>query len=147
MTSSVLYVRVPTPFKEALDQVAEQRGVTLSTAVKNLLEEGLEAAANEESIRSLKSEISELRAREEANSNAYSVLARSLKRPVGSCPSCRKVVSGNDLLLVGSCGSCGKGLTALLKPKNPPEGGLDGNEYLLLVGAIGLVLGAAMLSK
>jgi hypothetical protein len=57
------------------------------------------------------------------------------------------VVSGNDLLLVGSCGSCGKGLTALLKPKNAPEGGLDGNEYLLLVGAIGLVLGAAMLSK
>ena len=147
MSTSVLYVRVPSTLKDALDQVAEQQGVTLTNAVKTMLEEGLEAVSNQESIRSLETEISQLRAREAANRNAHDALGKQLKRHIGSCPSCKKAVTGGDLLVRGSCPNCTKGLTALLMPKANRDGGLDGNEYLVLVGAVGLVLAAAMLSK
>jgi hypothetical protein len=52
-------------------------------------------------------------------------------------------VRGFDLLVSGQCpnGNCGTALTSLLIPA--PRAGLDSNEYLALLGALGVLVGLA----
>lgn len=159
--SAVLYTRVPAQLKEAVDAHARANALTLTSAVASLLEHGLEAAANASSIADLERRCQELsnslveaRAqlgtaqaqtaavaaqlamREAAERN----LGERLGQPIGACPSCRREICGSDVLVVGACPNCQHGLSSLLEPKS----GLNQTEYLLLVGAIGLLLAMAL---
>jgi len=53
-------------------------------------------------------------------------------------------VRTSDLLVSGHCPNpnCGKALTSLLSPA--PRAGLDANEYLALLGALGVLVGVAL---
>jgi hypothetical protein len=160
MSTSVLYARIPDPLKEALDQEAAKAGTTLTTAIREAIEDGLEARSNKRSIHVLEKELATLRRqlgdarrelqtvkdRESANQRAHAALAKQLERTVGSCPKCDHEVKGDDLLINGACSSCGGGLTDLLMPAGG-KGDIDRNEYLFLVGAVGIVLAAAYLSS
>lgn len=71
-------------------------------------------------------------------------LADRLGRGIGNCPTCHSPVTGLDLLVAGRCpnADCQAGLASLFisKPK-----GLNEPDVLLLMGALGLVLGIAMI--
>jgi NADH pyrophosphatase NudC (nudix superfamily) len=58
------------------------------------------------------------------------------------CPGCGKPLRGSDLLVSGHCPHCEKTLTSLLVPTR--IGSLVQNEYLALLGALGVLVGLAM---
>jgi hypothetical protein len=51
-------------------------------------------------------------------------------------------VRGSDLLVSGHCSNCDKALTSLLVPTRFAE--LVQNEYLALLGALGVLVGLAL---
>lgn len=61
---------------------------------------------------------------------------------LGQCPQCREPVRGSELLVSGHCSNCDKALTSLLVPTRYAE--LVQNEYLALLGAVGVLVGLAL---
>jgi hypothetical protein len=67
-----------------------------------------------------------------------------LARSASLFPQCRAPVRGCDLLVAGRCPNCGKALTSLLLPA--PRANFARDEYLALVGALGVLVGLALAS-
>jgi hypothetical protein len=162
---AVVYARVADSLKHALQEHASERGLSLTRAVVELVERGLEAIANETSVeareqrlRALASELEGTRARvreaelavqaarerEQLTARTYRAVAERSRQELVLCPRCRQPVRGSDLLVSGCCPHCRKGLTSLLTPT--PRAGLDSNEYLALMGALGVLVGLALAS-
>ena len=166
--SQVIYARVPDTLKAAVESHAADRGVTLANAVSDLLERGLAALAAAPSVakteRQLDAALAKLNDRETALSAARSelsalqALTQGATREVGTCPSagCGQPITGYDLLATGRCRSCGSPLSQLLEPGarvgdgGSPDGasrGLNERDFLLLLGAVGVVVGVAYLAS
>ena len=166
--SQVIYARVSDDLKDAVDGYAGGRGVTLTSAVTDLLERGLGSVSDAPSVAETERQLSEardlLRDRETAFSSARGELtalrslAKRAQRDVGNCPQagCGKPITGLDLLTTGSCGACGSTLSQLIDPSAHSTGnlrpddqnkGLNDRDFLLLLGAIGAVLGVAYLAS
>jgi antitoxin component of RelBE/YafQ-DinJ toxin-antitoxin module len=155
MTTQVIYTRVPEELKEAADAYADERGAKLSSAIVDLLERGLTAVSDDRSIANMEQIVSLLtneNARLKASLNsartelsAVKTLAQRASQPVGKCPTCSNVFSGYDLLATGTCHSCSESLSKLLTP-SARSSGLDQREFLILVGALGAVVGLAILA-
>ncbi len=158
--SQTIYARVPDTIKEAAEAHASEQGVTLASAVSDLLDRGLQAAADERSISELErrtseltTEVEALRQRDQTVSSAYQALAQRIAQPVGACPRCGDTVTGHDLLVVGRCpkADCSASLSELLsRPAagaSQGKGGLDDGEFKMLLGALGLALGIAYVSQ
>lgn len=157
--SQTIYARVPDHVKEATDAHAAASGTTLANAVADLLDRGLQAAADARSIDELEqrvvvlsSEVHRLRQRDQAMSAAYQALAQRTAQPVGRCPACGNTVTGHDLLITGGCPhpGCGASLAPLLETgtdEKPTKGSLDDGEFKLLLGALGVALGIAYLTQ
>lgn len=160
--SSVIYARVPSDLKERADEYARRNDWRPAYAVAELLERGLRRA---ERVAALGARIAELEAalsathahlseakaragllveRQRTLEAAYRALADRLAQRLGDCPTCASVVTGQDVLVAGRCPnpSCRSLLTPLMtsRPK-----ALDEQEMLLLIGAVGLVLGIALI--
>ena len=163
--SAVVYARIPDSLKKALEAHRAARGLTLSRAVVELLEQGLAASADEQSspkpeakLALLTSELEKTRGRlkeaslrlqaarerEQLSARTYTALAARARQRLALCPRCREPVRGFDLLVSGHCpnANCGTALTSLLTPA--PRAGLDANEYLALLGALGVLVGLAV---
>jgi rubrerythrin len=161
--SAVVYARVPDALKQALHAHAAERGLTLTTAVVELVERGLEAIAEEQSLSELdrklaaaSSELEQTRGRlreaelglqaatkrEQLTAHTYSALAARARQQLGVCPQCRKPLRGCDLLVAGRCPNCGKALSSLLLPA--PRANFAPDEYLALLGALGVLVGLAL---
>lgn len=158
MASQVIYARVPATLKDAADAYAAQRGQTLTGAVAELLDRGLSAASDEQSIAQLQADLALANA-ERATAEAELAAAKSqlavlgnlaqrARQTVGSCPNpeCGEKITGYDLLATGRCRKCKEGLSRLIAPQ-PPTSTLDQRELLILVGALGAVLGVAYLAS
>ncbi|WP_143049990.1 hypothetical protein [Asanoa ishikariensis] len=156
MSSETIYARVPTAMKEAVDAYASERGTKLTGAVVDLLGRGLEAVADEKSIDNLRTNLARVTV-EKADVEAELVTARAqlatlanfadrAGQRVGTCPNCKKPITGADLFAVTRCPACEQPLTDLLAPKAGAVSTLDQREMLLLLGALGAVLGIAYLS-
>jgi hypothetical protein len=159
--SQTIYARVPDAIKAAADAYAVSHGMTLASAVSDLLDRGLQAAADERSINELERRAAELsaeveafRERDQAVSSAYRALAQRTGQRVGECPRCGRPITGHDLLVTGHCPhqECHASLTSLLGSSAPAEtaaqkGSLDEGEFKVLLGALGLLLGIAYLSQ
>jgi hypothetical protein len=78
--------------------------------------------------------------REELTARSYRAAAARIRQELASWPRCRKPLRGSDLLVSGHCPHCGKALSSLLTPV-PRAGGLEGGEYLALLGALSGVVG------
>jgi hypothetical protein len=159
--SGVVYARVPDSLKQALHDHAAERGLTLAAAVVEVAERGLEAIRSGASVESLENsvaassrELERIRARlkeaqfrleaarerDETIAHTYGALAERMRQELAQCPRCRKPVSGGDLLMRGHCPHCGRALTSLLAPT---RAGLDRDEWIALLGALGVLAGLA----
>lgn len=156
MSTEVIYARVPASLKEAADNYASEHGKTLTGAVADLLDRGLNAVSDERSIAQVEANLAKVAAAKaaveaeletaRAKLAAVDALARRARRSVGTCPKCSESISGNDLLGTGDCPHCDAPLTALIAPEQPGSN-LDQREMLVLVGALGAVLGLAYIAS
>ncbi len=159
--SGVVYARVPDSLKQALHKHAADRGLTLTGAVVEVAERGLEAIRTGASLESLADRLAALnreverarmrlkeaeirlqtaREREETIARAYAGVAERMRQELARCPGCRKPVGGADLLMRGHCPYCGRALTSLLAPT---RAGIDRDEWIALLGALGVLAGLA----
>lgn len=156
MATEVIYARVPTALKEAADAYASQHGKTLTGAVTDLLDRGLNAASDGRSIGELETNLARVTAQKaEAEASlqaattqlaALNALAQRASRRVGTCPNCKEQITGHDLLGTGQCQACGQTLSGLIAPE-PTAPTLDQRELLVLVGALGAVLAIAYIAS
>jgi hypothetical protein len=156
MTTEVIYARVPTALKEAAEAYASQHGKTLTGAVADLLDRGLNAASDERSIGQLEANLARVNAKKaEAEAGlqtatiqlaALNALAQRAGQRVGACPNCGQQITGHDLLATGQCGACGQTLSDLIVPQRTAPS-LDQRELLVLVGALGAVLAIAYIAS
>jgi hypothetical protein len=153
--SEVVYARVPAALKQLLVARARERGLSLTGAVVELLERGLEAntgadcslAEARSALATTRSRLVELElslelaaAREQTDAGTLAALAERSRQALAQCPRCREPVSGSDFLVRGHCPHCGKELTALLMPR-PQPGAPEREEYMALLGALGVLVG------
>jgi rubrerythrin len=82
------------------------------------------------------------REREQTTARTYRAFAERARHELASCPGCGKPLRGSDLLVSGRCPNCEKALSSLLVPTR--FGSLVQNEYLTLLGALGVLVGLAM---
>jgi len=166
VTTEVIYARVPAELKGAVEEHAAGRSLTLAGAVSELLVRGVEAVHGAPSVATTEARVTEL-ARELAEArlahqeetfrrqNAeqqHQLLQRAAQtwttranQPVGQCPSCTKVISGYDLFVSGQCPQCQHAVTSMLAPGE--KSGLDQKELLVLLGAVGILLGVMAISR
>ncbi|MGH9090015.1 MAG: hypothetical protein ACRDZR_01330 [Acidimicrobiales bacterium] len=157
MTTEVIYARVPKALKEAADGYAAGQGRTLTGAVVDLLDRGLTAVSDERSMVDLERNLSQVRVerdqavaesqRAKAELAALTTFSQRAARRVGSCPNqaCGQGITGYDLLSLGQCTHCGQTLTSLIAPTSVAPT-LDQRELMILVGALGALLGIAYLA-
>ena len=153
--SQVIYARVPDDLKAATDVYSEEQGLTLSRAVVDLLGRGLAAATAEPSVEDLQQRLARASAEKaqleaqlqglRAETTALTALAQRVGQTVGTCPSCQTAITGTDLLAVGQCPNCGQKLTGLIAKGSSSS--LDQSEFLVLLGALGAVIGVALLGS
>lgn len=79
---------------------------------------------------------------------ALNAFAHRASVGVGTCPNvtCGQPITGYDLLGMGQCRHCGQALTSLVAP-SAPSSTLDQREVMILLGALGAVLGMAYLAS
>lgn len=166
--SQVIYARVPDQLKDAVDGYAAERGTTLTSAVVDLLERGLVSTSDAPSVADLELKLattSAQKAEVEASLRSARLELQTLQslsertgQTLGQCPrpDCARTITGYDLLVTGHCPSCGQALTDLLKLKSPQTevsgdqprpGGVSERDFLLLLGALGAVVGVAYLAS
>lgn len=164
MASATIYARVPEQTKDAAAEFAAQHGLTLASALHDLLALGLESAAGSTTVAALQAEVGQLqeRVREleatvQTQALAHSQLEHELAAlrqaadvwvqradlPVGTCPSCSQPLSGADVLIAGRCSQCRKSTSALVELK---ESSLDNRDFMLALGAVGVMLGLVALA-
>jgi hypothetical protein len=156
MTTEVIYARVPKELKDAADAYASQRGATLTKAIVDLIDRGLSAVSDEHSVADLERHLAEATAAKasavaelqaaKAELGAIRAFAQRAMRGVGTCPKCKQPITGYDLLGVGHCPHCARALSSLIAPTSAAPT-LDQRELMLLVGALGAVLGIAYLAS
>lgn len=158
--NDVIYARVPPALKQDVKEYAQTVGLSVNSAVASLLEAGLSAVSGSsddqtDQLHAKEREIAELRAvladrdtalrgLEEQRADlaaAVEGLSGRLERAVGKCPSCHSAVSGTNVLIDGSCSNCGRSLSSLLAEDRAQ---LNQTDYLVLVGALGVLLALAM---
>ena len=166
MASEVIYTRVPTAIKQAAEEYAAEHGLTLTNAVSELMDRGLQAMTDAPSVAQLQQRAEQLqrqleaaklrtresemvadalRERESALTSAYHALAERTSQAVGSCPHCHETVSGFDLLVTGRCPACSGGLVSLITAPKESKGALDETEFKVLMGALGFALALALM--
>jgi hypothetical protein len=145
--SDVLYARAQPELKEAVDAFAEGRGLSMNAAVVELVTRGLQSVSAEGATRAAldklehdKTNLAKQLAAHEAQTQNMQAFIEQAKGPAGSCPNtkCDTSLTGLDLLR-GRCPKCGTALSSLPATNKP----LDG-QLLLLIGAVGLLAGAAV---
>lgn len=157
--SQVVYARVPETLKDALDTYSVDRGVTLTSAVVDLLGRGMAAASDERSVAELEAKLArvstekvQVEAKLATATNELGGLqafAQRAVQAVGTCPnpSCGKSITGYDLLALGWCHHCQQTLMDLLAP-HTNNTSLNQRDVGLLLGALGVALiGAAIIGS
>ena len=151
MTSQVIYARVPETVKDATESYASERGMTLTNAVVDLIDRGLSAVQDERSIAELETRVvrlagekTEVERELQTAKHALDGVSERIGRKVCSCPSCKADVSGYDLLVSFQCPACHAGLSNLFQG-GLGNAGLDNGDILVLLAAVGALLGAAWL--
>lgn len=162
---TVVYARIPDELKAALDAYCEERRMKLTAAMVELMETGLDAVTNQATVESLQSRLaaaeldvattrelatqaenarSAMAAQLERQSQAYELVAGRLNQPLGKCPNCKAAITGLELVVFNACQHCKKSLSSMLDPKTSAAGTLNGPEYALLIGALGLLVGMSL---
>lgn len=154
----VIYARVPESLKAATEGYAAEHGHTLAAAVAELLAGGLEAEGSAARIAALEGKIGRLGADKvtlqselhgaRAELQALGAFGERVRQAVGTCPNseCGAPITGYDLLAAGVCPRCGTVLSGLLLGKETRSDSLNQQQFLLLIGALGALVGVALLA-
>jgi antitoxin component of RelBE/YafQ-DinJ toxin-antitoxin module len=154
MKTQVLYARIDQDLKTEIDELARERGTTLTSAVADLIARGLASVTEEESIARLENQLarvqneksklhSDLRAAK-MEADTVRVLTQRSNYPIGKCISCNAPFTGYELLATGQCSS-GHPLGDVLS-LDPKASTSDQREFLMFLGALGAVVGVAFLA-
>ena|ERR1035438_7180395 len=154
MSTQVLYARIQEDLKTEVDEHARLRGVTLTTAVSDLVTRGLASISEEKSIRLLESQLAELRSEKSKLEFEYQAakvevdtvraLTQRSNHLIGKCVQCNSPFTGYELLAKGQC-SNGHAIGSLLNLE-PSASVADQRDFLLFLGALGAVVGVAYLA-
>lgn len=144
---------MPDTLKVSIDAFAEERGTTLSATIAELLERGLTSASNEASVKKMTQSLEVARAKEadlgsrlksaETELQVVKTLGERAEQKIGRCPECQCDISGIDVLAKFKCPSQGHSLVSLIFPPTPQ---LSQRDTMLLLGALGAVLGIALIA-
>lgn len=145
-STETIYVRVPEATKTAAKDYAETNGMTLTGAISELLERGLEAIEDADSISRLQSQLQAKDVELQEAAARVRGLQALATTPLGVCASCKAVITAEDVLVRSKCPN-GHPLRAPAASNKPTGSGLDDNQALILIGAVGLLLGALALSN
>ena len=137
--TATIYARVSEELKEATDRYADDRGMSLASAVADLLSRGLQEAGDEASVRTLAARAQELQGELARVRDAAETMGGRLKQVLGTC-QCGSPLSGNDLLLTGQCPKCSRGVAGLLAGTSEGGGSLNRSEFAPFMTGIGVAL-------
>ena len=142
---ATIYARVNEELKEATDRYAEDHGMSLASAVAELLRRGLQEAGDEASVRTLEARALELQSELARVRDAAGTMDGRLQQVLGSC-QCGSPLSGRDLLLTGRCPSCSRGVAGLLAGTSDSAGSLNRSEFAPFMTGIGVALALIILA-
>jgi hypothetical protein len=143
--TATIYARVTDDLKEATDRYADDHGMSLASAVSDLLTRGLEASSNDLSVRALEMRAQELQGDLARVREAASTVDGRLQQVLGSC-QCGQDLTGRDLLLVGRCPKCSRGVASLLAGGGEGGGSLNRSELAPFMTGIGVALALIVLA-
>jgi len=165
VASEALFVRIPHELREALDTHAGEKGMSLGTAVADLLTRGLEGAGAEQSIRALEQSLADAKTTlaerdEQVKGAAASVAAADAREK-----SMRDLAEQLEAASIGQCSvaGCGASFNAvdLVVRRRCPKrhaltpvlegavkaSGLNSTDALIALAAIGLLIGLVAASR
>jgi hypothetical protein len=142
---ATIYARVDEELKRATDQYAADRGMSLASAVSDLVSRGLVAASDEGSAFRLEQRVRELEAELSRVRDAATAMDGRLHQLLGAC-ECGQPLSGYDLLVTGRCTNCGRGITGLLTNLTESSGNLDRGEFAPFLAGIGVTIALIVLA-
>lgn len=142
--TATIYARVDAELKAATDEYAAARGLSLASAVSDLLSRGLEASQNEQSVGHLEQEVRGLRGELMRVRDAASTLDGRLHQRLGQC-ECAEDLTGYDVLVNCRCPKCARGVTGLFAAP-PADSGLDRNEFAPFLAGIGVSIALIVLA-
>lgn len=147
MTSVTIYARVPEDLKAATDQYAAENGMSMATAVADLLGRGLEASSNEGSVAVLEARAQELENELLQVRGAVDTIHDRLKLILGKC-ACEQSLTGNDLLITGRCPNCARSLSGALagEPTGPEGASVQRAEIAPFMAGVGVALAVILLA-
>jgi hypothetical protein len=147
--TETIYVRVPQALKGGAKAHAKANGMTLTNAIADLLDRGLEAVENDESIENLQGQLQAKDAQLRDTAMRLQGLQALANTPLGVCPApnCKTVITTVDVLVHGKCSNEHPLRAPDMSDKPQASSGLDDNQSLILIGAVGLLLGAAFLAN
>jgi len=139
MSTTTIYARIPEELKGATDAYAADRGMTLANAVADLLGRGMEAAANEESVKVLEARAQELQRELDQVRPALDAVCERLPQVLGKC-RCGRELTGEDFLIKGVCPQCKSGLTGALAGSAENGTSVNRNELTPFLAGVGIAL-------
>ena len=145
-STETIYVRVPEEIKIAAKAYADGNGMTLTGGISDLLDRGLEAVENDVSVARLQTQLAEKDIQLRDTETRLQGLQALSTTPLGVCGTCKSVITAVDVLVRGQCAE-GHALRAPDGSDRPQGSGLTENQQLILIGAVGLVLGALALAN
>ena len=137
--SDTIYARVSPELKAATDQYAKENGMSLASAVSDLLSRGLEAAGNESSIRVLEQRTQELQLELTRVHDAAVALDGRLGQILGTC-ECGQALTSHDFLIAGRCPQCNQGVSGLMAGDQDSGGTVNRTEFAPFMAGIGVTL-------
>lgn len=143
--SDTIYARVGPELKEATGEYAKGRGMSLASAVSDLISRGLEAAENESSIRDLEQRTRELQSELTRVRDAAIALDGRMGQVLGNC-ECGESLTGHDFLVAGRCPKCQNGVAGLMAGNDSSGGSVNRNEFAPFMAGIGVTLALIILA-
>jgi antitoxin component of RelBE/YafQ-DinJ toxin-antitoxin module len=144
--TATIYARIDANLKEATDIYAEDHGMSLASAVADLLSRGLEAYSGAASIQQLEERVRELDREMTRVRDTTATMDQRLKQVLGTC-QCGSRLSGYDFLITGRCPKCSTGVASLLAGGGDPSAGsLNRNELGPFMSGIGVAIALLILA-
>ena len=143
--AATIYARVADELKEATDRYAADHGMSLASAVTDLLTRGLEAAGNEQSVLHLEARAQELNNEVARIREAAGQVNGRLDQLLGKC-QCGQELTGRDILLSGQCPKCHRGVAGLLAGAGEEGSTVNRSELAPFMAGIGVALALIVLA-
>lgn len=143
--AATIYARVEDDLKEAVDEYRRANGLSLTSAVSDLLGRGLEAAGNAASVGDLEAQVQALQAELSRIGGAARQVEDRMRQVLGKC-SCGHALTGSDLLMAGRCPECNRGVTSLVTGAGEQgQGEVSRAELTPFVAGVGVALALLLL--